>query len=383
MYVYIHTYIYIYIGNLVNPNKKLTLQSVVTSTKINSLKLKWRVAFGGINIDMSANGDSRSSLVFPENTLIPGQNYGFELSAQDTEGISKTTVYVTVNTPPSGGTFTVSPPSGRSGVTSFALIASGWSTNPNNYPLSYIFYVANKDSSGALVSRNPLSGVQLNQVYNTTLPIGVDSNNRVFLQVDVSDAYGATVTIEINAIVMKPVQDGEEVGFVQDQTSSNGRLAKKIALGDPLLIVNTINEITSVLNNASVLNSNDVYLCTGIKCKNGGRCILNTNGRTYGCSCINNWSGVFCETSAADQKIKIESRNSLFNAMIKANEVTAPDINSISQQANILQSVTSATGEVDKNLNQKSIDALGNLVNSAATHGFANGLEAQGIYLFR
>ena len=78
----------------------------------------------------------------PGDYLLAGATYTFALgvTAEGGDSCGFSTLSVTLNAPPSGGSLTVSPASGTARNTSFALRAPGWVDDPEDMPLLYTYY---------------------------------------------------------------------------------------------------------------------------------------------------------------------------------------------------------------------------------------------------
>eukprot|EP01034_Spumella_vulgaris_P047558 gene47558-biopygen38364 len=79
-------------------------------------------------------------LAIPGSTFVTGSQVTFRIGA-NMQGVSTTSLYsyseitLAVNAPPSGGTITSSPMKGVPLMTTFALLTTGWSDDPSDYPL--------------------------------------------------------------------------------------------------------------------------------------------------------------------------------------------------------------------------------------------------------
>ena len=78
----------------------------------------------------------------PGDYLLAGATYTFALgvTAEGGDSCGFSTLSVTLNAPPSGGSLTVSPASGTARNTSFALRSPGWVDDPEDMPLLYTYY---------------------------------------------------------------------------------------------------------------------------------------------------------------------------------------------------------------------------------------------------
>lgn len=86
----------------------------------------------------------RTYLVIASNTLIPGNSYTFQLSAEWSGNTVTASVSFTINIGPESGSYTVTALSGNSTGTSqpnnYNLMASGWvDGDEQDYPIRYSF----------------------------------------------------------------------------------------------------------------------------------------------------------------------------------------------------------------------------------------------------
>jgi len=94
----------------------------------------------------SVEGLRQPNLILPTpgTVLSAGATYSFVLGATAEGGASCgfSTLSVTLNAPPSGGSLTLSPARGTARNTSFALRAPGWVDEPEDLPLLYTYFYA-------------------------------------------------------------------------------------------------------------------------------------------------------------------------------------------------------------------------------------------------
>ena len=108
-----------------------------------------------------------------------------DVVASNSTNYGTATYQLAVNTPPTAGSFSVSPEYGQSLKTIYNLTATGWSDD--DIPLTYQFYYAfeNKDSSYEIIS-NPKKSI-----YTETFLTSSKVNMTMYLKVAVRDIYTA------------------------------------------------------------------------------------------------------------------------------------------------------------------------------------------------
>ncbi|KAK3281243.1 hypothetical protein CYMTET_10953, partial [Cymbomonas tetramitiformis] len=122
-------------------NRKLTLSSQVTWLDQGALTLAWTLQplEGAAAVDLAAVAATALNLpklVLSPDALQAGGAYRFTLSATDANGPSHVSLRVSVNSPPFGGTLSVSPAEGTLGEI-FAFEGSGWEDDVEDKPLWY------------------------------------------------------------------------------------------------------------------------------------------------------------------------------------------------------------------------------------------------------
>lgn len=120
---------------------------------------------------------SFSQLLLPISSLDPGQLYTFQYYCAGTFAH----VSFTVNSPPSGGIFHISPPSGEPGFTIFSLIAQSWIDEDSDYPLTYQYTDVN-GRKWSFPSLLPIAKTYLapNPAGNTTLAVYLSTCDSLF-----------------------------------------------------------------------------------------------------------------------------------------------------------------------------------------------------------
>lgn len=198
--------------------------------------------------------------------LTPGLTYNFRLVANDTGGnVGFGSVTVVVNSPPTSGTFTVSPSSGYAMQDSFTLTCSLWSDDKDDYPLSYSYGVLsaasfkllqdNAADVNALVaqlrkSMTPLVATQLSPTATTKMfpPGNLADSENVTIVAFISDRLGAVAlaydTIEV---LLPEAAKAQPTTFLSSLFDANHNL---ISSGDASEDVRQVLSASMVLETA-------------------------------------------------------------------------------------------------------------------------------------
>jgi hypothetical protein len=148
-------------------------------------------------VPISSTPLTNQILVMAPNALAVGTSYRFRLEASDGRGTGAAEVDVTVNTPPSSGSVSISPSSGMAISTEFTITASSWVDD--DIPLTYAFSTQPAGST----TRAGLSAASTAPAVSAVLPAG---SLTVFATV--TDAYEAsadsTTTVTVNAYSPAP-----------------------------------------------------------------------------------------------------------------------------------------------------------------------------------
>jgi hypothetical protein len=175
--------------------------------------------------------------------LTEGLAYTFYLNAAYSDSTSSDTstasVVVNINEAPSGGSLTVDPTVGTAMNTSFVFQTAGWSDDPDDYPLQFLFsyYVYRADVQITVKSKSELS---YSSVY---LGQGSSSNGQVTCVANASDAYGATGTTsntDVKIIALSSVQDVLDV--------ATSKIARAYTFADPTAVGQALTGIAQTLN---------------------------------------------------------------------------------------------------------------------------------------
>ena len=157
----------------------------------------WDGLFPIANSSVRTTDITSPNLVLVGGSLVRGSTYTFELRGTcvgtTEEGVSR--MAIVVNSPPVGGTFVVSPPTGSSAQTLFKLACSGWVDDATDLPISYQFSALRVSVVGA--RQQPLTRRVLMNKVHVLLPGPSEggSPHSVSLSVQVCDSVGECTSL--------------------------------------------------------------------------------------------------------------------------------------------------------------------------------------------
>lgn len=189
-------------------------------------QLAWTVSVRRNNEDvpLGATGSNSGVLSVRAGTYTPGE-YTFTATQAGNNEFSFSLVshVVTVVGAPTGGSITVSPPTGTCGNTTFSVAAPGW-TSPIG-ALSYVFYVSGASDQEQIALGG---GVSSSNVLETTLMSPTPAQRAVVkVGVLVRNEYGASAgsltSVTLDAMFSSKVEAARAtLGAVRDMSSING-----------------------------------------------------------------------------------------------------------------------------------------------------------------
>jgi hypothetical protein len=123
---------------------------------------EWRQLRGGDAFDpakmMTLSAQFGDTMLFRSKALMEGASYRFRLEIKSAGGVGFAEVDMLINAAPSGGYFTVFPPSGFAVDTDFQLEAGSWTDVLDNLPLTYIYtYVLDVEPDSLEVNSVPIA----------------------------------------------------------------------------------------------------------------------------------------------------------------------------------------------------------------------------------
>ncbi|XP_028413717.1 uncharacterized protein LOC114536572 [Dendronephthya gigantea] len=190
------------------------------------------------------------ALAIKPNALQSGKKYTLAFRASRPTGvIGEQRTTLRVNSPPSGGTCSVTPSSGISLSTNFTFSCEGWSDSES--PLTYKFFYGSNQSKTLFYYRTIASGVSIS--HTDWLPSGEESNNYTLaVSMEIADAFGSS-SIEHFPIQVSPAPTGElnltEITDIFHQHVKNGDTTAAIGLASELS--STLNALGSSAGKSS------------------------------------------------------------------------------------------------------------------------------------
>lgn len=271
-----------------NAGDQFTLHGILQGQY--ELTATWHASVGNVEVPLNAMTvnptrfsatEVSSQISFPiscaPNTFTPGSHVTFKLYAQRTDDASLysySAVTVAVNAAPSGGDLTVTPLAGVALSTDFTMLATGWSDDPSDYPLTYEFsYSLSRDLYSTIRT------VSTSTVAESVLPAGLQSFEfEVTLRLDAYDSMTAEAS-RYTSVTVNASSSANISSYVSNA------LAEASATSDTSITFQVINNAASALNYVNCSLATPTY-CAGL---NRDTCISIPNT----CSgCLSGFVGV-------------------------------------------------------------------------------------------
>jgi hypothetical protein len=180
-------------------------------------------------------------LAIRANSLAAGLSYSLQMSCTYTTSINTviSTVSVTVNAPPVGGTVDIQPTNGTALDTMFVWNTAYWHDDPSDYPLMYYFSYYSPPGNIFQVAK-----YSSQSAYTTTMMgQGIASNNYIVAcLVAASDIYNSSNTIRTQIIVSPPTT------FYSDQISALLQPSQSGATASASATFTLVSAISTALN---------------------------------------------------------------------------------------------------------------------------------------
>ncbi|XP_035672791.1 uncharacterized protein LOC118413477 isoform X10 [Branchiostoma floridae] len=237
----------------INPSEKIVLVSECSNCEENEqVSYNWTLQeapdqFGRFDLNWdteTTTGRNLPDVVIKPEVFTALGEYALRLETTLDDGRQGFSEYsFEPNLPPVEGSCTVSPENGTAMVTEFIIACKGFSDIDE--PLTYTFLF----NTGTASTFSPLYTGTEPQTPPQLLPVGQESRDFVVrIQVQVSDALGATSTVETSVMVLAlPVEHSTAVAS-QLVVGENSPLTKLVREGDAKSLVQMSNSVTSVLN---------------------------------------------------------------------------------------------------------------------------------------
>jgi len=284
------------VNGKLNPENKLTLSGFVTvptdqianaiwsSSDISSSYLK-SIALTPISSSFPSATTSNFQLTLSPGALTPGATYTFTLTASRNNfpiDKSYSTLTIQVNAPPVGGSVMVDPTEGAALSTSFTLLTTSWSDDPNDYPLTYAIGYYTTDPNIITTVKPYSQGTSIESL----LGQGLDSmGNKVICIAYAKDTYGSSGSASTSVIVTAASSDPE---ILSNITSSVISSALKSGNTDAIGLV--VSAATDAINSVDCSSSPDCFMLNRNNCSS----TINTCG-----TCLNGYLGVMGDSNEA------------------------------------------------------------------------------------
>jgi hypothetical protein len=228
----------------VNPSSKLLLSGSVSLSKLVAGTVLWSCDSSTLDLSAAALTSTTSSLtgvssteqlLISANSLNANGVYTFYLTATLSSGESSyASIKVTVNAPPSPGTFIVTPTSGQAVTDVFTLYANNWVDA--DLPLTYLFGFVSP-SFGSFMTLQSQSEVNF---VSSLLPSGSSSDSLLSCAAEIFDSYNANYTsystVEVTAMSVTVSEALEIVSSsLSGQLSSVNGMKKMVSLSMAVL----------------------------------------------------------------------------------------------------------------------------------------------------
>lgn len=243
----------------VNPSERLALIGVAVPASTQFV-YEWVVVSGDLVLSRPGVllSSSRSSTLFIAPGVLSSSNfYSLRLDVRDStqtgSGTGSAVVEFSVNSPPRGGFFMVSPVNGTALETTFAMSASLWSDDVEDLPISYTFRAMNGFGDHVAV-KQASALAEVSSVLQSGQP---DLNYSLQLSLVVADALDSQRVVTVCnsfvtapcAVVSKPRQyasEGAKLDGLQGMLSG-GAMDELTASGDTHGAMQLVGAMLSVL----------------------------------------------------------------------------------------------------------------------------------------
>lgn len=284
--------------------------------------------------------------VIVKNKLTSGLTYVFRLVATDVNGNQGFgSVTIKVNSPPSSGRCEVTPKSGYAVYDTFALSCTDWTDDTEDLPLKYSFSaIPTSDFTQLMASTNDTIalGAQLRakasslvseQVLPTASvtmlpPAGLKNNASITIVAFVTDALGSVaLAFQSIEVLLPPEVKTNPLGFVGNLLrDGNDTGAKNLLSAASILDGAFKNDASGSCTDAK----------SGVMCSGHGQCDPTTNE----CVCIDAYMGANCEFEV---NVVRSINNAILSSLDTSSQVVEATPSALSQQAQIIDTVTDAS----------------------------------------
>jgi hypothetical protein len=289
-----------------NPDDKILLQARVdslsdtalsewTCDKITSTQLGVFSTIAPKTYLTPFNGSQIVYLALSPNSLAAGVTYTFSLAAAYMSSLRQSTAstMVTMNSPPAGGSLSVSPLRGRAFDIAFTMLASSWSDDASDFPILY-------SMATYTVSIKSLSYVKTaGSVSSVTAQLGqgkAEEDYNVTCVLFVSDSLGCSTYVTARISVLPPLN----ATVVVAQSTAN--LLQALSAGDASAVKSIVGATTTFLNAVSCPTR---AYCSDLN-RNPCQFVANTCG-----SCLDGFGGTAGDSNSRCVSLRQQNFTSL------------------------------------------------------------------------
>ena len=235
--------------------------------------LQWTVVTPGVTVNWLSTDLTRKDVAFIGDGLKADTVYSFQCTTSQNGESMSAQVDLSLNSPPSGGSFEMTPEGGNV-TTQFTATFSNWVDQESNYPLKYILMLNDQGKSSVLrVSDN-------SRIDGLTFPAGIGKSMHL-ISSQVCDSLGNCrnsdnryIRIEqLSAANATSAVDGQLTDYNKNKESMNkqertGALSSVVqtisATGtavDPATVTNTLNNVKTECSASNSTDSNVMRQC--------------------------------------------------------------------------------------------------------------------------
>jgi hypothetical protein len=200
-------------------------------------------------------------LALPANSLSIGSSYTFGLKCQlSFPGKSAlSTITVNVNSPPTPGSFTISPISGREILDSFTFLCNQWIDT--NLPLSYQFSYLSLSGTKIVIRSSSIISYT-----STILPGGSKTNNGSLIALaDIYDSLSANTT---SSVIVRVVSSADFFSGKSASSSSSTSTISQFASNFILKNLSSVSSVDDLIKGTAIAS----YLLNSANCSAAPNC---------------------------------------------------------------------------------------------------------------
>eukprot|EP00658_Telonema_sp_P-2_P078218 TRINITY_DN7271_c0_g1_i7.p1 TRINITY_DN7271_c0_g1~~TRINITY_DN7271_c0_g1_i7.p1 ORF type:complete len:1550 (-),score=321.43 TRINITY_DN7271_c0_g1_i7:263-4912(-) len=206
--------------------------------------------------DASNTGISSKNLVIKQGQLSPGVTYNFQLVAEDgAGGPGRGSIQVDMNSPPTGGEFSIEPTEGIACVTEFTIRARNWVDVPEDFPLQYFFGFLKAQIGTGEKEETALTPFSQKNSVTARFPAGDGDSETLWVTGNVRDVWNGNVQLQERITVRRP---GDSAGNFTLHIV-NTQIQSALRNGDANLMGQLVDGLADLLNSedAQIAAQND------------------------------------------------------------------------------------------------------------------------------